>query len=170
MAERAETISRFVTNSTPFVLGLFGVILLALPVRLAEGLIPMPILPLVMIYFWTLYEPEKLPASLVFVLGLLQDALGGGPFGLWSTVYLLVQFGVVSQRGYFLGRDTKVVWLGFAIVAVAAGIVVWLVLSLIARGLLPLTGISLQILVTICVYPVLGAGFGNIRRTVLLDH
>ncbi|MEL6507135.1 MAG: rod shape-determining protein MreD [Pseudomonadota bacterium] len=169
MAERAETVGRFVTNSTPFVLGLFGVIALALPVRLAEGIVPMPILPLVMIYFWTLYEPEKLPASLVFVLGLLQDALGGGPFGLWSMVYLLVQYGVLSQRGYFLGRDMKVVWLGFAIVAVTSGIFVWLVLSLIARGLLPLSGISVQILVTICVYPLLGAGFRTIRRTVLAD-
>lgn len=169
MADRADTITRLITGSTPFLIGLVGVVCLALPIRLAEGTIPMPILPLVMIYFWTVYEPEKLPSSLIFLLGLLQDALTGGPFGLWPMVYLVVQFVVLSQRSYFLGREMKVVWMGFAIVATGAGLLIWLVLCLISRGFLPLSGIMLQILVTICVYPLLGQGFRNIRRSVLQE-
>lgn len=169
MADRADTITRFLTSSTPFLIGLVGVLCLALPFRLAEGMIPMPIFPLVMIYFWTVYEPMKLPSSLIFLLGLLQDALTGGPFGLWSMVYLIVQYVVLSQRSYFLGREMKVVWMGFAIVATGAGLLIWMVLCVMSRGLLPLSGIMLQIFVTICVYPVLGQGFRSIRRTVLQE-
>ncbi len=169
MNTRADSVIGLAKVLFPFLMGVAGVLLLALPVRLFGGAMPMPIIPLAVIFFWSLYDPLKLPASSVFVIGLFQDALTGGPFGLWSCVYLMVQYVVLSQRSYFLGREPQVVWLGFILVAVGAAISVWLVMSLLAGYLLPLWGLSYQIIATICFYPVMGQGFRKIRRRVMQE-
>lgn len=169
VADRADVISRFIQAAAPFLIGVTGIFFLALPIRLFEGAIPTPILPLIVVYFWTIYDPEKMPAYLVFVLGLVQDALTGGPFGLWSAAYLAAQFIILSQRSYFLGRDPQVVWLGFAVTALGVGLAIWLLQSLMSGGLLPLVAIVFQIAVTILIYPLIGHGFRNIRHRVLQE-
>ena len=60
-------------------LGVFGVVILALPVRFFDGAVPTPIIPLVIVFFWSIYGPNYLPALSVFLIGLLQDLLTGGP-------------------------------------------------------------------------------------------
>lgn len=155
--------------ATPTVLGLFGVALLALPLRLGEGLAPTPILPLVVIFFWSVYGPSFLPAASVFLIGLLQDFLSGGPLGLWPAVYLTTQYIVLSQRSYFLGREQRVVLIGFAFAAAGAALLMWLVMSLMTQTLLPLGGVALQMLTTAAVYPAFSAVFQQLRRRVLRE-
>ena len=89
--------------------------------------------------------------------------------GLWAGVYLLTQFVVMTQRPYFLGREQRVVWLGFALAAAAAGVIVWLVMSLMSGVLLPLGGLAVQLLATIAIYPLFGAGFGRLHRRVIVE-
>lgn len=155
--------------ATPTLLGLFGVLMLALPLRLGEGFIPTPLLPLVIVFFWSIYGPAYLPSGSVFVIGLIQDLLTGGPLGLWPAVYLLAQFIVLSQRSYFLGREQKVVWIGFAFVAAGAGLMLWLVMSLMSGALLPLRDLAFQLATTVAVYPLFGAGFAHLHRRVIVE-
>ena len=169
MGQRAESLSRIAKASTPTILGLFGVLLLALPVRFAEGIIPTPILPLVIVFFWSIYGPNYLPALSVFFIGLLQDLLFGGPLGLWPAVYLLTQYVVLSQRSYFLGREQRVVWIGFTFAAVSAGLILWMVMSLMRGELLPVGGLAAQIAATIATYPLLAAGFSHLHRRVIVE-
>lgn len=169
MGQRAETLSRIAKASTPTFLGLFGVLMLALPVRIAEGVFPTPILPMVVIFFWSIYGPSYLPSLSVFFIGLLQDLLMGTPLGLWSGVYLLTQYVVLSQRSYFAGREQRVVWIGFAFAALSAGFILWMVMSLMRGTLLPLTALVLQLLATVGMYPVLSAAFGQLHRRVIVE-
>lgn len=169
MAEREDAVARIVTSSAPFLIGIFGILLLALPVRLFGGLVPTPIFPLIIVYFWSIHDPWKLPSSLVFALGLMQDALTGVPFGLWSTVYLVLQLIIQTQRSYFFGREPAVIWLGFVVAAFGAGFMVWALSSLVARTVLPVEGVVFQILVTVAVYPVLSEAFRNLRHRVLQE-
>ncbi|MFQ5562104.1 MAG: rod shape-determining protein MreD [Parvularculaceae bacterium] len=169
MGDRAEGLSRLAKAATPTILGLFGVIALALPLRLAEGHAPTPILPLVVVFFWSIYGPNYLPALSVFFVGLLQDLLTGGPLGLWPAVYLSTQYIVLSQRSYFLGREQRVVWLGFALAAVNAGVMVWLVMSLMSSVLLPIGDLALQMLATVAIYPLFGVAFSHLHRRVLVE-
>jgi len=169
MGYRAENLFRLLKAAAPTLLGLFGVVLLAAPIRLFEGVAPTPIIPLVIVFFWSVYGPDYLPPFSVFIIGLLQDLLTGGPLGLWPAVYLVTQYIVMSQRAYFLGREQKVVWIGFALAAAGAGIILWLVMSLMSGVLLPLRYLALQLLATVMIYPLFGAAFGELHRRVLVE-
>lgn len=169
MTRRAESMSRLIKAATPTLLGLIGVFLLALPIRIAEGLVPTPLLPLVIVFFWSIYGPSYLPAASVFAIGLLQDFLSGGPLGLWPGVYLVTQYIVLSQRSYFLGREQKVVWMGFAFAAAGAALILWLVMSLMSGALLPVSGLAFQMAMTVVTYPIFSAGFAHLHRRVIVE-
>ena len=162
-------VSRLIKSATPTALGLFGVLLLALPVRIGEGLIPTPLLPLVIVFFWSIYGPSYLPSASVFAIGLLQDFMTGGPLGLWPLVYLFTQYIVLSQRSYFVGREQRVVWIGFAFAASGGALILWLVMSLMSGTLLPVWSLAGQILATIAVHPVFAAGFAHLHRRVIVE-
>ncbi|SNT72460.1 rod shape-determining protein MreD [Amphiplicatus metriothermophilus] len=155
--------------ATPTLLGLLGVLLLALPLRLFYGGVPTPILPLVVVFFWSVYAPDFLPSPSIFAIGLLQDFLTGGPLGLWPAVYLFTQYIVLSQRSYFLGREQRVVWLGFAFAAAAASVILWLAMSLLSGVLLPIRGLAFQMATTALVYPVFSGAFSHLHRRVLVE-
>ena len=169
MGYRAETLLSLLRAATPLLLGLFGVIILALPLRIFEGLAPTPIIPLVVVFFWSIYAPAYMPSLSVFFIGLLQDLLTGGPLGLWAVVYLVTQYIVMSQREYFLGREQKVVWLGFALAAAAASLILWLVMSLMSGVLLPMGGLVAQMAATVLIYPLFGVAFGALHHRVLAE-
>ena len=169
MGYRAENLMRLLQAAAPTLLGVFGVIILALPVRLFEGFVPTPIIPLVVIFFWSIYDPDFMPSLSVFFIGLLQDLLTGGPLGLWAAVYLVTQYIVLSQRAYFLGREQKVVWIGFAMAALGASMILWLVMSLMAGLMLPIRGLFYQMFATVMIYPLFGVAFGQLHRRVLVE-
>lgn len=169
MAGRADGMISLLKAATPMFIGVAGVLLLALPLRIAGGAIPTPIIPLAVVFFWSLYGPEYLPAPSVFFIGLLQDFLCGGPLGMWPAVYLVAQYAVLSQRSYFLGRDQQVVWIGFASVAAGATLMLWIVMSLMSRQFLPIGGALLQMLATVAVFPLFSAGFRRLHRRVIVE-
>ncbi|GJL92518.1 rod shape-determining protein MreD [Hyphococcus sp.] len=169
MGYRAENLLRLFKAMTPTMLGVLGVLILAAPIRLFEGYAPTPIFPLVIVFFWSVYGPDYLPPLSVFVIGLLQDLLTGGPLGLWPAVYLFTQFIVMSQRAYFLGREQKVVWIGFGFASLGAGLILWLVMSLMSGVLLPVRFLMLQLAATVAIYPLFGIVFRELHRRVLVE-
>ncbi|NOX82356.1 MAG: rod shape-determining protein MreD [Alphaproteobacteria bacterium] len=169
MGYRAEHLLSLLKTVAPLLLGLLGVIILALPIRLFEGAAPTPIIPLVVVFFWSIYAPAYMPSVSVFLIGILQDLLTGGPLGLWAAVYLVTQFVVMSQRSYFLGREQKVVWLGFALAAASASLMLWLVMSLMSGGLLPVGALLAQMTTTVLIYPLFGVAFGEFHRRILVE-
>lgn len=169
MGYRAQNLLGLLKAATPMLLGMFGVIILALPLRLFEGIGPTPIIPLVVVFFWSIYAPDYLPSVSVFFIGILQDLLTGGPLGLWAVVYLVTQFVVMSQRAYFHGREQKVVWLGFALVAGGVSLMLWLVMSLMSGVLLPIRTLFGQMAATVLIYPLFGIAFGRLHHRVLVE-
>lgn len=169
MGYRAEQLLAILRSMTPTLLGFLGVLILALPFRFFEGIAPTPIIPLVVVFFWSIYSPDYLPAPSVFAIGLLQDLLMGGPLGLWAAVYLVTQFIVSWQRAYFLGREQKVVWIGFALAAGVASLMLWLVMSLMSGVLLHVGALGAQMIATILIYPIFGAAFRELHRRVLVE-
>ncbi len=169
MGYRAEQLFAILRSLTPTLLGFVGVLILALPIRFFEGALPTPIIPLVVVFFWSIYSPDFLPSPSVFAIGLLQDLLMGGPLGLWASVYLVTQFAVSSQRAYFLGREQKVVWMGFALAASVASLMLWLVMSLMSGVLLPIGALAAQVAATVLIYPLFGAAFRELHSRVLVE-
>ena len=169
MSRRADGLATLLRAATPTLLGLVGVLLLAVPLRLFGGLAPTPILPLVVVFFWSVYAPSYLPAASVFLIGVSQDFLSGGPLGLWPAVYLVTQYVVLSQRSYFLGREQHVVWIGFVVAAAAAALILWLIMSLMTRTLLPLHNVAWQMAATVAVFPLFSAAFRRLHRRVIKE-
>lgn len=169
MGYRAENLLRLAKSAAPTLLGFLGVFLLALPFRFFEGWAPTPIIPLVVVFFWSIYGPDLLPSVSVFFIGLLQDLLMGGPIGLWAVVYLIAQLIVLSQRSYFIGREQRVVWIGFALAAATSSLMLWLVMSLMSGVLLPVVPLALQMVATVMIYPLFAAVFSELHRRVLVE-
>ncbi|MEM8937592.1 MAG: rod shape-determining protein MreD [Pseudomonadota bacterium] len=169
MGYRAEYLLRLLKAAAPTFFAFFGVLLMAAPLRLFEGVAPTPIIPLFFVFYWSIYAPNYLPAPSVFAVGLLQDFLTGGPLGLWAAVYLAAQFVVMSQRSYFAGRDRSVVWMGFLMAALGVALLFWLTMSLMAGRLLPLGGLAYQLAATVILYPVFDLFFGRLHRRVLVE-
>ncbi len=157
-------------SMTPLLLGLLGVLLLITPLRLFQGLVPTPLFPIAVIFFWSIYGPQYLPAPATFVIGITQDLLLGGPFGVWASVYLVAQFVAQSQRSYFFGRDQHVVWLGFCISTIAAGVLLWLEMSLISRSWMPVLSLAAQLAMTMLLYPVLAIAFSSVHKRVIVER
>ena len=168
-ATRAENLGRALRSAAPTLLGALGVLLWSSPLRLAEGYAPTPLLPLVVVYFWAIYSPASLPAFGVFLIGVLQDLLTGGPLGMWPTIYLTTTYLVATQRSYFHGRDQQVVWLGFAVIGLIAGAIEWSVMSLISGSRLPIGGLALRMAATIALYPLIAGVFAEFHRRVIVE-
>ena len=123
-----------------------------------------PFFALMAVYYWSLYRPEKLPPPAVFAIGLIQDALGGGPMGM-VTLMLLAVYGVgVSQRRFFLGKSFVVEWCGFAVIGLGAAIAAWIVASLYYTTFLDPRPFAVQGLLTAAFYPCLTWLFVRVQR------
>ena len=169
MGYRAQNLANMAKAAAPTMLGFFGVIVLMLPLRLFEGLVPTPIIPLVVVFFWSIYAPSYMPSVSVFLIGLLQDILTGGPLGLWALVYLITQYVVMSQRAYFMGREQRVVWLGFVLAALSASFLLWFIMSLMSGERMPVMSLAGQVIATILIYPLVGFAFRELHHRVLQE-
>ncbi|WOI54116.1 rod shape-determining protein MreD [Parvularcula sp. LCG005] len=162
--DRMLRVRRVLATSAPAVAMLAGIVLLVVPIRLGQGYIPTPLLPLIIVFLYSVYDPDALPAPVVFVLGLLHDLLYGGGFGVWASIYLSMKYLVHTQREYLNGRVRRVIWLAFAVASVTVGIVLWLEQSLLAGRWVALWPLVYQFFITIAVYPLASRTFFYLRR------
>lgn len=149
--------------AAPSVVLVLAVVLLAVPLRLFQGYLPTPLLPLLIVFLHGLYDPDALPAPVIFACGLLADVLEGDALGPWASVYLLVSWLITSQRTYFLGRARDVVWLGFAVALTIGMVVHWLEVSLLTGRFVSILPALAQYGLTLLVYPLAAYAFFGLR-------
>ncbi len=152
---------------TPFGLAATLVILGLTPIRAPGFAEVAPMLALIAIYHWAIYRPELLPAIAVFMIGLLQDMLSSIPLGINTVVFMMVYGAVLSQRRFFIGKSFLITWLGFALVAMAATIVKWVLVSVLAATLAGGWAAFHQFLVTLGCFPLLSWLLLRWQRSIL---
>lgn len=154
-------IEKLLKASLPGVSGMIFVLLAAVPYGVPHLAVVMPWLGLMPVYYWSIHEPRYLPAWLAFAIGLWQDALTGGPLGLFALIFLVVRQLVSGQRHIFFNKPFLVGWWGFGLVVILASFAGWLIASLYFAGILPPLDFIAQAALSIMVYPaaawVLGA-------------
>jgi len=138
---------------TPSILTLALVILNAVPLHLPELSRIAPLLPLMAIYHWAIFRPRLLPASVVFLTGVLQDVLGGTPVGVNALVFLAVYGAVLSQKRFLTGKSFAILWLGFALIAAGAMVLSWVVVSVLSVTLVEPRTVIFQYLLTLGLFP-----------------
>lgn len=114
----------------PAVMTLFLVLLSAVPLGIPGYAQVAPSWTLMAVFYWAVYRPDLMPASLVFLTGLAEDLVNGYPLGLTAIVFLAVYGGTGTQRQIFLSKPFFIAWGGFVIISFGAFGLGWLLMSL----------------------------------------
>lgn len=139
----------------PFLTTLLFAIISVVPLNLPGSSVVTPAFALMAVFHWTVYRPDLMPLSAVFVTGILVDLLNGTPYvGLSALALLGARTAVMNQRRFFANRTFSLVWLGFCAVAGGAFIFLWLSVSLLHGGILGLRPFIFQAVLTVTCYPV----------------
>lgn len=136
----------------------FGTLLLAVALAGVPYGIPFfgpvtPFFALIAIFYWSIHRPEQIPAVAIFGIGVLQDLITGGPPGSIALLLLLVHALAVSQQRILLGQSYLVEWAGFALVALGAAVVGWLLACVYNTALILPWQFLVQALLTVALYP-----------------
>lgn len=151
---------------TPFLLSLVLVVLNLVPLHLPGYAAISPSFALMAVYYWALHRPSLLPSGAVFIVGLLQDFLSGGPIGQNAAVLVVVYIIAVSQARFFYGKSFFVVWWGFLVVSLGVATMEWIIASLFAARMLPPEPAFYECAMNVAAYPIFGWLFVQVHRTL----
>lgn len=125
-----------------------------------------PLALLCVVTFWSIYRPDLLPVPAVFAAGFVTDALAGLPLGLTSLTLILIRMVVVGQQRFFVARSFPVVWACFGVMATAAILFRWLLMSIWAGHVFRFTPSLFELLATFVAYPLVSLALGWIHNRV----
>ena len=129
-------------------------ILLATPIELFGLKMPEPVLPLILAFAWPLIRPSMVAPAVLFGLGLFLDLFWGGTLGLWPLCLLAVYGAVLASRSLLAGQETQILFVWYAICALGAFIVAYLVVTLDAGRAPSLLALLGQVVPTLLLFPV----------------
>ena len=159
----AQRVDHLVRQLVPASLVLILVVLQALPWHLPGLAEAMPALPMIAIYYWSVYRPDLLVPSVAFATGLVNDIVLGAPIGISSLAFLVIQGMTASQTRFFNGKSFLVIWSGFALLA-ASALFVEFALSSIVFGRTPMaSALLIEYALTVCLYPVVSWVFSRLQ-------
>ena len=139
----------------------------AVPVHLAAFGPVAPLYDLIAIYYWAVYRADLMPFSVVFLVGLLHDAIVGAPLGIHSFIFLVSAWVAFSQRRFLAGKSFLVLWSGFMVVAGLAMVLEWLAFSAFFATLMPAAPILFRTLLTSALFPPLAWCLIQVHRGFL---
>ncbi len=155
-------------NLIPFVLALLFMIAAVVPLQV-PGLSPIaPSWGLMAVFYWIFHRPDLLPPWTIFLLGLIQDLLSGGPLGVNAFVLLVVYAGIGPLRRFMTGAANRMIWASFLLIAAGAFSLSWGLNCLIIGRLIDPTPALLQCLMTVAFYPVLAWVLTRAQRVVVV--
>lgn len=129
-----------------------------------------PFLSMAAVYYWGIFKPRLLPVSAVFLLGLLQDILSGGPLGMMALLLIVVRIFVVRQGSRFLEREFLFNWLVFILVALVFGLATWVTASIYLKQTQNFWDAFGQSMMTIAIFPVVVLGLGWVRGMLVTEN
>lgn len=156
------------TSLVPFLSTLLFVLVSVVPLQLPGFAVVTPSFALMAVFHWTIYRPDLLPLSAVFVLGLLLDLVNGTPYlGTSALILLIARTAVLTQRRRFVNRDFSVLWLGFLVLAAGTFAFGWGFVSLLSGRILGTRPFIFEAVLTVACYPVGSYLLARLHRTFL---
>jgi len=148
-----QRLDRSARQLAPFLSSVLLVMLSELPVYIpGYGQVAVDV-GLMTVFYWAIYRPDLFPVIAAFVLGLWQDILVGSPIGLHALILLLANWAIVSQRTFFQGKSFAVIGWCFSLVALAAGIVSWVIVCALNTTLVNPVAMLFQAALTVGMFP-----------------
>jgi rod shape-determining protein MreD len=150
----------------PASLLLFFVVLTLAPLRVPYLADALPLLPVIVVYQFSLATPERLPGVMLLAFGVLLDLLLGGPgapVGVSSLGFVLIRAAVVANRRYLVGVPFLFQWVGFCLLAWAYVILVWAFTALWTWTAIDPLPAMVQYAVVLVIYPLLAPLLARVR-------
>jgi len=145
---------------------LFFVLLTLAPLRAPYLSDALPLLPMLVVFQFSLATPERLPGPLLLAMGVLLDLLLGGPgapVGVSALGFVLIRAAVVANRRYLVGVPFLFQWMGFCLLTLGYVFIVWIFTAIWTwTSIDPGPAIS-QYIVVIVVYPLLAPLLARVR-------
>lgn len=157
----------------PAVSVLFAIFATAIPWGLpADATFILPLIVVTMIFCWRTVPEAVLAPPTALVLGLLTDAVTGGPLGFWGLLALVAALVGGRASALYDGRSLKAIWLVWAALAAFLGLAGWLLASLFYARWLAVWPILFGVLASILFFPVVLRGVawimhGSHARTMI---
>lgn len=126
-----------------------------------------PMLALAGVYYWAIYRPDLFRPAIVFLLGLLNDALHFLPLGLTALVFVALYQLVFSQRRFFVRQTFFVVWFGFCVVALLAATAKWALMSILGSQMIAPLPVLIQFFLTVALFPLPAWALIRLHRAFL---
>ena len=158
---------RFFAACLPVASAVLLTILVNIPLSLAYGLFPAPMLALAAIYFWSLVRPDLMPPAAVLIIGLLEDLLSGGPPGLWAAGFMAAYTLADRQRDLLAGLSGAAALIGFAAASLLAAMTAYFLTWVVYHRWPALAPLLLACVVTVAVYPLLALPLSWAQRRVV---
>jgi rod shape-determining protein MreD len=160
---RGELLRRLVPSFTV----LLGLLLMALPLPLAWGV--MPHLALLLVVLWASIQPRLMPVWAAFLLGLAADLLFGAPIGIWALLFPAAVAAVRLAESRVEGHSLALDWAFASLIAGVALLLAWQALHFLGSSP-PLLPFLVQALLTLLAYPPVAAFAARVqRRLVAID-
>lgn len=158
---------RFPARLLPLVSLIVAGLLPLLPLPVPGALALSPAVSLMVVYHWTIYRPELLPAPALFALGMIADLLSGALPGVTALVLLLCREAVLRHRRHFAGRSFLFVWSGFGVTAGAALAFAWGVNALFDLALIEVRDTLFRAVLTVALFPAASFALGRAQRALM---
>jgi rod shape-determining protein MreD len=151
---------------------LFAVLATAVPWGLpADASFTLPLVVVMMVFCWRIIPDAVLPLTACMLLGLLTDVMSGGPLGFFALMALIAATIGGLLRFTLEPRDLLPLWLVWSALALALGLLGWLLGSLYFFRWIDWWPILFGTLTSIVLFPVVLRGLVWIRRGRLApDH
>jgi len=153
----------------PLILSVLLLLFTAVPFAAPGFLQADPMISVLCIYYWGVHRPDLMGYVGSFTLGLLEDILMGTPLGVGPLVLLLVQWVIVTQYRFFVGKPFMVTWWVLGVVALAALLVKTLAVGVLAGSLPSLLALAAAYALTMALYPVLSWLFDRAQGLLIKE-
>lgn len=152
---------------SPVLVAVMLMFIMMVPLRLPNFGTIAPSIALMAVFYWAVYRPDLIGPVAVGLMGFLQDAISGAPLGMNAMVCLLVYSSVVSQRQLFLAHGFLILWWGFTLTALIAGLMTWAIHSFLHFDIVPFDPVLYQAAAGISLFPAVAWLFGKVQRSFL---
>ena len=129
-----------------------------------------PAVAIICVYFWMIHRPDLFNLLSVYLLALIDDIISNVPCGTNIFVLLVVYVILSNVLRFLMGKPFIVTWYGFAIVALVAFFVKWLMLSIYYGQFLPFFIVCFSYLVTVVTYPFVSLILAFVQNNLIADE
>jgi rod shape-determining protein MreD len=112
-------------------------------------------LPLILLCFWVMHRPDMFGIGWSLVLGLVIDMLSGQTIGINAFSFLIADFALRTERGFFHNHSFLMAWIIASFVIAGVSLLPWIMAAMAASAFSEFGPVALRIAFAVLFFPVI---------------